>query len=65
MTSSNAILYDSTATRTPATTRRDASASTWPRGGGADRVEAVRTEAHALLFEPECFDAIVGIDAFE
>jgi SAM-dependent methyltransferase len=33
--------------------------------GVADRVEAVRAEAHALPFEEAGFDAIVSIDAFE
>ena len=33
--------------------------------GVADRVTAVRAEAHVLPFEPESFDAIVSIDAFE
>lgn len=33
--------------------------------GAADRVEAVRAEAHTLPFEPGSFDAIVGVDAFE
>ncbi|MEV0647020.1 methyltransferase domain-containing protein [Phytomonospora sp. NPDC050363] len=33
--------------------------------GVADKVEAVHTEAHVLPFEPESFDAIVCVDAFE
>ncbi|NRQ37625.1 methyltransferase domain-containing protein [Nonomuraea sp. NN258] len=33
--------------------------------GVADRVRAVGAEAHALPFEPEFFDAIVSIDAYE
>ncbi|MGV9453705.1 SAM-dependent methyltransferase [Streptomyces sp. NPDC003635] len=33
--------------------------------GVSDRVTAVRAEAHALPFEPDSFDAIVSIDAFE
>ncbi|MFI6928295.1 SAM-dependent methyltransferase [Nonomuraea spiralis] len=33
--------------------------------GVADRVQAVRAEAHALPFEQESFDAIVSVDAFE
>jgi SAM-dependent methyltransferase len=33
--------------------------------GVADRVTAVQAGAHALPFEPQSFDAIVSIDAFE
>ncbi|MET7386225.1 SAM-dependent methyltransferase [Streptomyces sp. NPDC005529] len=33
--------------------------------GVGDRVTAVRTEAHALPFEEESFDAVVSVDAFE
>jgi len=33
--------------------------------GVADRVEAVRAEAHALPFKPESFDAILSIDSYE
>ncbi|WP_246056383.1 SAM-dependent methyltransferase [Cellulomonas cellasea] len=33
--------------------------------GVADRVRAVRAEAHSLPFEPASFDAVVCIDAFE
>ncbi len=33
--------------------------------GVADRVRAVRAEAHTLPFEPESFDAIVCVDAYE
>ncbi|MGW7238613.1 methyltransferase domain-containing protein [Streptomyces sp. NPDC054804] len=40
-------------------------AAVFAEAGGADRVEAVRTEAHVLPFEVESFDAIVSIDAFE
>ncbi|WP_225822542.1 SAM-dependent methyltransferase [Streptomyces naphthomycinicus] len=40
-------------------------AAVFAEAGVADRVEAVRTEAHVLPFEPESFDAIVSIDAFE
>lgn len=40
-------------------------AAVFAEAGVADRVEAVRAEAHVLPFEPESFDAIVSIDAFE
>ncbi|MFI8520821.1 SAM-dependent methyltransferase [Streptomyces sp. NPDC085481] len=40
-------------------------AAVFTEAGVADRVEAIRTEAHVLPFEPESFDAIVSIDAFE
>lgn len=33
--------------------------------GVGDQVTAVRAEAHDLPFEPEAFDAIVSVDAFE
>jgi SAM-dependent methyltransferase len=33
--------------------------------GVSEQVHAVRAEAHALPFEPEYFDAIVSIDAYE
>ncbi|WP_053690792.1 SAM-dependent methyltransferase [Streptomyces sp. WM6372] len=35
------------------------------QAGVADKVQAVRTEAHVLPFDEESFDAIVSIDAFE
>ncbi|MFE9845270.1 SAM-dependent methyltransferase [Streptomyces goshikiensis] len=40
-------------------------AAVFAAAGVADRVTAVRTEAHVLPFELESFDAIVSIDAFE
>ncbi|MFJ9643737.1 SAM-dependent methyltransferase [Streptomyces sp. NPDC004244] len=40
-------------------------AAVFAAAGVADRVTAVRTEAHVLPFEPESFDAVVSIDAFE
>ncbi|MGP4112631.1 SAM-dependent methyltransferase [Streptomyces sp. 4N509B] len=40
-------------------------AAVFAEAGVADRVEAVRAEAHALPFEEESFDAIVSVDAFE
>ncbi|MFJ5546296.1 SAM-dependent methyltransferase [Streptomyces sp. NPDC093225] len=40
-------------------------AAVFATAGVADRVRAVRTEAHVLPFAPESFDAIVSIDAFE
>ncbi|MEU4120401.1 methyltransferase domain-containing protein [Kitasatospora sp. NPDC028055] len=40
-------------------------AAVFAQAGVADRVTAVRAEAHVLPFEPESFDAIVSIDAFE
>ena len=40
-------------------------AATFAEAGVADRVEAVRAEAHTLPFAPESFDVIVSIDAFE
>jgi SAM-dependent methyltransferase len=40
-------------------------AATFAEAGVADRVEAVRAEAHTLPFAPESFDAIVSIDAYE
>ncbi|WP_369779772.1 cyclopropane-fatty-acyl-phospholipid synthase family protein [Streptomyces sp. R33] len=40
-------------------------AAVFAEAGVAGRVSAVRAEAHALPFEPESFDAIVSIDAFE
>jgi SAM-dependent methyltransferase len=40
-------------------------AAVFAAAGVADRVRAVRAEAHALPFERESFDAIVSIDAFE
>ncbi len=40
-------------------------AAVFAEAGVADRVTAVHAEAHALPFEPEGFDAIVSIDAFE
>jgi SAM-dependent methyltransferase len=40
-------------------------AATFAAQGVADRVEAVRAEAHTLPFGAESFDAIVSVDAFE
>jgi ubiquinone/menaquinone biosynthesis C-methylase UbiE len=40
-------------------------AATFAEAGVADRVEAVRAEAHTLPFPAESFDVIVSIDAFE
>lgn len=40
-------------------------AAVFAEAGVADRVEAVRAEAHALPFEPGSFDAVVSVDAFE
>ncbi|MFF1343796.1 SAM-dependent methyltransferase [Streptomyces sp. NPDC058290] len=40
-------------------------AAVFAQAGVTDRVEAIQTEAHVLPFEPESFDAIVSIDAFE
>lgn len=40
-------------------------AAVFAEAGVADRVTAVRAEAHNLPFEKESFDAIVSIDAFE
>lgn len=40
-------------------------AAVFAEAGVGDQVTAVRAEAHALPFEPESFDAIVSIDAFE
>ncbi|WP_052852496.1 SAM-dependent methyltransferase [Streptomyces avicenniae] len=40
-------------------------AAVFAAAGVADRVEAVRAEAHTLPFDGESFDAIVSIDAFE
>jgi len=40
-------------------------AAVFAEAGVADRVTAVRAEAHVLPFEEESFDAIVSIDAFE
>ncbi|SRR5579883_2333003 len=40
-------------------------AAVFAEAGVADRVTAVRAEAHALPFGKEYFDAIVSIDAFE
>lgn len=40
-------------------------AAVFAAAGVADRVTAVRAEAHALPFDVESFDAIVSIDAFE
>jgi SAM-dependent methyltransferase len=40
-------------------------AATFAEQGVADRVEAVRAEAHTLPFAAESFDAIVSVDAFE
>ncbi|MEW2396871.1 methyltransferase domain-containing protein [Streptomyces sp. NPDC046862] len=40
-------------------------AAVFREAGVADRVEAVRAEAHALPFDEESFDAVVSIDAFE
>jgi cyclopropane fatty-acyl-phospholipid synthase-like methyltransferase len=43
----------------------EVAAAVFDEAGVADKVEAVRAEAHALPFEEESFDAIVSIDAFE
>jgi cyclopropane fatty-acyl-phospholipid synthase-like methyltransferase len=40
-------------------------AAVFAEAGVADRVAAVRAEAHVLPFEEESFDAIVSVDAFE
>lgn len=41
------------------------SAAIFAETGVAEQVEAVQAEAHTLPFEPESFDAIVSVDAFE
>ncbi|WP_123439317.1 cyclopropane-fatty-acyl-phospholipid synthase family protein [Streptomyces sp. PanSC9] len=46
-------------------TPAEEAAAVFAGAGVADRVRAVRAEAHALPFEPESFDAVVSIDAFE
>lgn len=43
----------------------DVAAAVFAEAGVADRVQAVRAEAHTLPFEQESFDAIVSIDAYE
>jgi SAM-dependent methyltransferase len=43
----------------------DEAAAVFAEAGVADRVTAVRAEAHALPFAKNSFDAIVSIDAFE
>ena len=43
----------------------DVASAVHAEAGVADRVEAVHAEAHQLPFEPESFDAIVCIDAYE
>jgi cyclopropane fatty-acyl-phospholipid synthase-like methyltransferase len=43
----------------------DAASAVFAEAGVADRATPVRTEAHALPFAKESFDAIVSIDAFE
>ncbi len=43
----------------------DEAAQVFAEAGVSDRVQPVRAEAHALPFEPDSFDAIVSIDAFE
>lgn len=40
-------------------------AAVFDAAGVSDRVEAVRAEAHDLPFDPEGFDAVVSVDAFE
>jgi SAM-dependent methyltransferase len=40
-------------------------AAVFAGAGVADRVRAVRAEAHALPFPPDAFDAIVSVDAWE
>ncbi|MCL6737060.1 SAM-dependent methyltransferase [Streptomyces neyagawaensis] len=40
-------------------------AAVFEEAGVADRVTAVRAEAHALPFEEGSFDAVVSVDAFE
>lgn len=40
-------------------------AAVFAEAGVADRVRAVRAEAHALPFEADYFDAIVSIDSYE
>ncbi|WP_093694983.1 cyclopropane-fatty-acyl-phospholipid synthase family protein [Streptomyces sp. 2231.1] len=46
-------------------TPAEEAAAVFAEAGVADRVQAVRAEAHTLPFEPESFDAVVSIDAFE
>ncbi|MER6430399.1 SAM-dependent methyltransferase [Streptomyces sp. NPDC059688] len=46
-------------------TPAEEAAAVFAGAGVADRVRAVRAEAHTLPFEPESFDAVVSIDAFE
>lgn len=43
----------------------DDAAAVFAKAGVSEQVEAVHAEAHVLPFEPESFDAIVSIDAFE
>jgi len=43
----------------------DDAGAVFAEAGVGDRVEAVHTEAHVLPFEPESFDAIVSIDAYQ
>ena len=45
--------------------RAEHAAATFHDAGVTDLVTAVRAEAHALPFEPQHFDAVVCIDAFE
>ena len=45
--------------------RAEHAAATFRDAGVADRVTAVRAEAHALPFDPHRFDAVVCIDAYE
>ncbi|PDP89676.1 SAM-dependent methyltransferase [Glycomyces fuscus] len=40
-------------------------AAVFAEAGVGAQVEAVRAEAHQLPFEPESFDAVVSVDAFE
>lgn len=43
----------------------DDAAAVFAKAGVSKQVQAVHAEAHVLPFEPESFDAIVSIDAFE
>jgi SAM-dependent methyltransferase len=43
----------------------DEASAVFDKAGVSRQAEAVRAEAHTLPFEPESFDAIVSIDAFE
>jgi SAM-dependent methyltransferase len=43
----------------------DVAAATFAEAGVADRVKAVKAEAHALPFAADAFDAVISIDAYE